>query len=39
MSLPEVATNSVRLQELANEASDIENTLTELYEQWEELAE
>ena len=39
MSLPEVATNSLKLQELANESAQIEETLAKLYEKWEELAE
>jgi len=39
MSKPEVATNSVRLQELANEQNKNLEELESLYELWEELAE
>lgn len=39
MSLPEVATNSVKLQELTKEILEIEASLTKLYEDWESLAE
>ena len=39
MALPEVATNSLKLQELANESAQIEEKLAKLYEKWEELAE
>lgn len=39
MSKPDVATNSVKLQELANEQAQNNEELEGLYEQWEELAE
>ena len=39
MSKPEIATNSVKLQEMAQEASKITEQLAKLYETWEELAE
>ena len=39
MSKPEVATNSVKLQELANERAKIDEELEELYVKWEELSE
>ncbi|MBQ7792147.1 MAG: ABC-F family ATP-binding cassette domain-containing protein [Clostridia bacterium] len=39
MAKPEIATNSVKLQEVANEIAEIDEKLTELYEKWEELAE
>ena len=39
MNKPEIATNSVKLQEVANEVAKIEDTLAILYEKWEELAE
>lgn len=39
MANPEIATNSVKLQEVANEVTEIDDKLTELYEKWEELAE
>ncbi len=39
MSKPEVATNSVKLQELANEQTKNNEELEGLYELWEELAE
>ncbi len=38
MSLPEIATNSVKLQEVAAEQSKISSRLEELYELWETLA-
>lgn len=38
MSLPEIATNSVKLQEVAAEQSKISARLEELYELWETLA-
>lgn len=39
MAKPEVATNSVRLQEIAEEKESIENQLEELYLKWETLSE
>ncbi len=39
MAKPEIATNSVKLQEFAGEIATIDNRLAELYEKWEELAE
>lgn len=39
MTLPEIATNSVKLQEIAKEASETEASLASLYEKWETLAE
>ena len=39
MSKPEVATNSVKLQELANERAKIDEELEELYVKWDELSE
>lgn len=39
MSKPEIATNSVKLQELANEQTKNNEELDGLYELWEELAE
>ena len=39
MAKPEIATNSVKLQEVANEVAEIDDKLAELYEKWEELAE
>ena len=36
---PEVYTNSVKCQELANKKQDIETELESLYERWEELAD
>ncbi len=39
MSKPEIATNSVKLQELANEQAKNNEELEGLYELWEELAE
>ncbi len=39
MSKPEIATNSVKLQELANEQTQNNEELEILFERWEELAE
>ncbi len=39
MTKPEIATNSVKLQEVANEVAEINEKLVELYEKWEALAE
>jgi ATP-binding cassette subfamily F protein 3 len=39
MSKPEIATNSVKLQELANEQTRNNEELEILFERWEELAE
>ena len=39
MSKPEIATNSVKLQELANEQAKNNEELESLYELWEELAQ
>ena len=39
MAKPEIATNSVKLQEVANEVANLDDKLAELYEKWEELAE
>jgi len=39
MAKPEVATNSVKLQELTNDMNQANSRLEELYELWEELAE
>lgn len=39
MSKPEIATNSVKLQKLANEQAQNNEELESLYELWEELAE
>jgi hypothetical protein len=38
MSLPEIATNSVKLQELACEREKVDEELNALYEKWEELS-
>jgi ATP-binding cassette subfamily F protein 3 len=38
MSLPEIATNSVKLQELACERAKVDEELSALYEKWEELS-
>jgi ATP-binding cassette subfamily F protein 3 len=38
MSLPEIATNSVKLQELACERTKVDEELSALYEKWEELS-
>jgi ATP-binding cassette subfamily F protein 3 len=38
MSKPEIATNSVKLQEIANERAKIDTELEELYAKWEELS-
>lgn len=39
MAKPEIATNSVRLQEIATEKERIESELEELYSRWETLSE
>lgn len=39
MSKPEIASNSVKLQELCKECDAAQNKLDELYELWEELSE
>ncbi len=39
MSKPEIASNSVKLQELCKECDTAQNKLDELYELWEELSE
>lgn len=39
MAKPEIATNSVKLQEVAKEIAEIDDKLAKLYEQWEDLAE
>ena len=39
MSLPSVATDVARLQELSREQENIDRQLSLLYEQWETLAE
>ena len=39
MSKPEIASNSVKLQELCKECDATQNKLDELYELWEELSE
>ena len=39
MAKPEIATNSVKLQELANEQTKNSEELEKLFELWEELAE
>lgn len=39
MAKPEIATNSVRLQEIASEKERIETELEELYTKWETLSE
>lgn len=39
MAKPEIATNSVRLQEIAKEKEEIETELEQLYAKWEELSE
>lgn len=39
MAKPEIATNSVKLQEVANEIAKTDEKLAELYDKWEELAE
>lgn len=36
---PEIATNAIRCMELAKEKEDIQAQLSDLYEQWEQLAE
>jgi ATP-binding cassette subfamily F protein 3 len=38
MSLPEIATNSIKLQELACERAKVDEELSALYEKWEELS-
>lgn len=39
MAKPEIATNSVKLQEVANEIAKTDEKLSELYDKWEALAE
>ena len=39
MALPEICSNSVKLQELQNEKDSLEEELMELMERWEELSE
>jgi ATP-binding cassette subfamily F protein 3 len=38
MAKPEVATNSVKLQEVATKRANVDGELSELYEKWEELS-
>jgi hypothetical protein len=39
MSKPEVATNSVKLQEIADRRFKVDSELEVLYEKWEELSQ
>ena len=39
MALPEICSNSVKLQELQNEKDSLEEEMLELMERWEELCE
>lgn len=39
MSKPEIASNSLKLQELCKECDATQSRLDELYELWEELSE